>query len=88
MHTCACFMHIYGCFHRICCLTRPHTSIQKGIHKGGGGAKKNNIEKVAPKKVKKNNVDKEGPPSPRPPARPSGGSGGRSPPGKRKRGCI
>ena len=41
MHTCACFMHIYGCFHRICCLTSPHTSIQKGggasrrLHKGG-----------------------------------------------------
>ena len=42
---------------------------------------KNNIEKVPPKKVKKNNADKEGPPSPRPPARPSGGSGGRQPPG-------
>ena len=30
MHTCACFMHIHGCFHRICCLTSRHTSIQKG----------------------------------------------------------
>ena len=40
MHTCACFMHIYECFHRICCLTSPHTSIQKGTHKGGGGAKR------------------------------------------------
>ena len=40
MHTCACFMHIYGCFHRICCLTSPDTSIQKGIHKRGGGAKR------------------------------------------------
>ena len=27
-----CFMHIYGCFHRICCLTSAHTSIHKGIH--------------------------------------------------------
>ena len=26
-------MHTYGCFHRICCLTSPHISIQKGIHK-------------------------------------------------------
>ena len=40
MHTCACFMHIHGCFHRICCLTSPHKSIQKGggasrrLHKG------------------------------------------------------
>ena len=49
--------------------------------------KKNNVEKVDPQKVKKNNVDKEGPPSPRPPARPSGRARGRQPPGKRKRGC-
>ena len=33
------------------------------------------------KKLKKNNIDKEGPPS----SRPSGGSGGRSPLGKRKK---
>ena len=35
MHTCACFMHIYRCFYRICCLTSQHTSIHKGIHERG-----------------------------------------------------
>ena len=36
MHTCACFMNISGCFHRICCLTSPHTS----IHKGSGASRR------------------------------------------------
>ena len=36
MHTCACFMHIHGCCHRICCLTCPHTS----IHREGGASRR------------------------------------------------
>ena len=49
MHTCACLMYIYGCFHRIGCLTSPHTSIQKGIHKRGGGAKRRLLSVEAPR---------------------------------------
>ena len=46
--------------------------------------KKTMSKKWNPKKLKINNVDNEG----SPPARASGGSGGRSPPGRGKRGYI
>ena len=46
---------------------RPPKTLQKTM-----------LKKWTPNKLKKNNADKEGPPSPRPPTRPSGGGPGKN----------